>query len=66
VTIERDHRKAVAQAEKRSAIEQTTYRALVARYGEERATAIMEGRDLATNLDIAAWNNLGKGADRGR
>lgn len=32
---------------------------LVTCHGHERALAIVEGRDAATNADLAAWRNLG-------
>lgn len=36
-----------------------TERRLLWQYGPERASAIIEGRDPATEADIAAWRNLG-------
>ena len=36
-----------------------TERRLVWQYGPERAAAIIDGTDPATEADIAAWRNLG-------
>ena len=33
---------------------------LVWQYGPERAKAIVEGRDPATEMDLARWRTLGK------
>lgn len=33
---------------------------LISRHGAERATRIAQGNDAATNVDLAAWNALGR------
>lgn len=37
-----------------------TYARLCWAHGENRAYAIINGRDHATNADISAWNRLGR------
>lgn len=40
---------------------QRTHKALTLRHGQARADAIAEGRDEATNADLAAWRRIGSG-----
>ena len=41
--------------------DRNTFDRLTWQHGEDRACEIAAGRDAATNVDIAAWRNLGRG-----